>query len=263
MRHEEEDPLAVAQPTEVAEATSRSFREITGVLQDTRQLFKTSSPAERDDQDEIRAYLRRTDNLESLSDTELVTLLLRKERSDSSVLEIARKLTSEMSSLAAVRLPGDVLLRRLGRTNAGTLLAAVELGRRLARVEVANGNLLERPEAVAAYLTFRYARSDQEVMGALFCNARRRLIAEREIYRGTLSRAAVEPRTILKTALLLESRGFILFHTHPSGDPSPSDADLSFTQRMAEASAFLGVRLLDHLILGGGRWVSLLRQGAC
>jgi len=80
---------------------------------------------------------------------------------------------------------------------------------------------------------------------------------------GTLSRAAVEPRAILKECLLRSASGFILFHTHPSGDPSPSAEDLSFTRRMAEAGELVGVRLLDHMILGSaGRWVSLGRRGA-
>ena len=88
-------------------------------------------------------------------------------------------------------------------------------------------------------------------------------IGESDIFRGTLSRAAVEPRAILKEALLRSASGFVLFHTHPSGDPSPSSEDLSFTRRMAEAGELVGVRLLDHLILGSaGRWVSLGRRGA-
>ncbi len=87
-------------------------------------------------------------------------------------------------------------------------------------------------------------------MGALFLDVRNRLIGESEVYRGTLSRAAVEPRAIFKEALLLSASGFLLFHTHPSGDPSPSPEDLSFTRRIAEGGEMLGVRLLDHIILG-------------
>ncbi len=124
-------------------------------------------------------------------------------------------------------------------------------------------DLLDRPDAVASYLSLRYAQEDQEVMGALYLDVRNRLILESDIYRGTLSRAAVEPRTIIKQGLLCSASGFILFHTHPSGDPSPSAEDLTFTRRMAEAGELLGVRLLDHMILGSaGRWVSLGRRGA-
>jgi DNA repair protein RadC len=89
------------------------------------------------------------------------------------------------------------------------------------------------------------------------------LIGEGEIFRGTLSRAAVEPRSILKQGLLEDAAGFVIFHTHPSGDPSPSAEDLAFTRRMAEAGEVVGLRLVDHLIIGcGGRWVSMRERGA-
>ena len=90
-----------------------------------------------------------------------------------------------------------------------------------------------------------------------------RLFAEREIYRGTLSRAAVDPRDILKHGLLYGASRIIVFLTHPSGVPTPSGDDLDFTRRLAEAADVIGLHLQDHLILGlGGRWVSLQARGA-
>ena len=87
-------------------------------------------------------------------------------------------------------------------------------------------------------------------------------MAECEIFRGTLGRAAGEPRAILKRALLFDAAGLILFHTHPSGDPSPSAEHLTFTRRIAEAGEVVGIRLVDHLILGSvARWVSLRQRG--
>ncbi len=100
-------------------------------------------------------------------------------------------------------------------------------------------------------------------MGALYLDTRNRLLAERELYRGTVNRAAVEPRAILKEGLLHGACGMVVFHTHPSGDPSPSPEDLAFTRRLSEGGELVGVRLVDHLILGGvGRWVSLRERGA-
>jgi hypothetical protein len=82
-----------------------------------------------------------------------------------------------------------------------------------------------------------------------------------EIFRGTLHRADVEPRGILKECLLRGAAGVVIFHTHPSGDPTPSDADMQFTRRMAYAAALVGIDLVDHLVHGViGRWVSLKAQ---
>jgi DNA repair protein RadC len=115
---------------------------------------------------------------------------------------------------------------------------------------------------IARYLVLRYAVRDQEVMGALFLDARHRLLAESEIFKGTLVRAATEPRPILCAALSVGAAGLALFHTHPSGDPSPSPEDIRFTRRLEEAGAIVGVNLVDHLILGStSRWVSLRNRG--
>jgi DNA repair protein RadC len=99
-------------------------------------------------------------------------------------------------------------------------------------------------------------------MGALYLDTRNRLLGEDETYRGTLNRAAVEPRALLRRGLELAAAGLLLFHTHPSGDPSPSAEDLAFTRRLAEAGDIVGIRLVDHLVLGaGGAWVSLRQRG--
>ncbi|MCP3957027.1 MAG: JAB domain-containing protein [bacterium] len=201
----------------------------------------------------------------TLSDAELLAVLLRTGRPGMSAIEMGQELLAERGGLSGLLRSEVASLRRrgLGPAKAATLLAAVELGRRLARARMPRRDLLDQPEIVARYLGMRYAQQDQEVMGALYLDVRNRLIAESDIYRGTLSRAAVEPRVILKEGLLRSASGFILFHTHPSGDPTPSAEDLAFTRRLAEAGDLLGVRLIDHLILGSaGRWVSLGRRGA-
>ena len=201
----------------------------------------------------------------ALSDAELLAVLLRTGRPGMSAIEMGQELLAERGGLGGLlRSEASVLRRRgLGEAKVATLLAAIELGRRLARARMPRRDLLDRPEVVANYLSLRYVQQDQEVMGALYLDVRNRLIAESDVFRGTLSRAAVEPRAILKECLLRSASGFILFHTHPSGDPSPSAEDLSFTRRMAEAGELVGVRLLDHMILGSaGRWVSLGRRGA-
>lgn len=143
-----------------------------------------------------------------------------------------------------------------------TLLAGFELARRLALAEVPDRHPMKRPEAVAEYLRLSFGGRDQEILGALFLNSRDGLLACREIYRGALGHASVEPRGVLKEGLLLSAATFVLFHTHPSGNPEPSVEDRLFTRRLADAGDVVGIRLVDHLIVGArGRWVSLARIG--
>ncbi len=201
----------------------------------------------------------------SLSDAELVAVLLRTGYPGVSVLSVARELLDDCGGLAGLIGVDKLQIVRagVGEAKAAMLMAAVEMGRRLAQQAVPERRPMSRPAEVVSYLALRYARRDQEVMGALYLDSRHKMVGDREIFLGTISRAAVEPREILKEALLRRAAGIVLFHTHPSGDPSPSLEDLSFTRRMAEAGEVLGVRLVDHLIVGGaGRWVSLKQRGA-
>jgi len=119
-----------------------------------------------------------------------------------------------------------------------------------------------RPERAAKFLAELVRPFAYEVMGAVLLDTRNRAIGHVIAYMGTLNRAAVEPRGLLIPALLANAAGIILFHNHPSGDPSPSAEDLAFTRRLADAGETLGIRLVDHLILGEEpRWVSLRQRG--
>ena len=202
----------------------------------------------------------------SLTDAELVAVILRTGVRGRPVLTLASDVLQGLGGLDGLALAeaGGLGRWRLGPVRIATLLAAVEIGRRLARARVPRRDPMRSPAAVASYLRLRYCRGEQEVMGALFLDSRNRLVSEAGLFSGTLSRAAVEPRAILKQALLQDAAGIVLFHTHPSGDPTPSAEDIAFTRRMLEAADVVGVRLVDHLILGnGGHWTSLERRGEC
>jgi DNA repair protein RadC len=201
----------------------------------------------------------------SLSDSELLAVLLRTGRVGVSALQMAMDVLRENGGLTGLLTATPHSLRRsgLGAAKAAALLAAVEVGRRLAREQLLDREPLTRPVDVARYLAIRYQTCDQEVMGALFLDARNLLLGEREMFRGTISRISVEPREILRECLQRGAAAIYLFHTHPSGDPSPSAEDLLFTRRMAEAAEIVGLRLADHVVLGHrGRWVSLKEKSA-
>jgi DNA repair protein RadC len=198
-----------------------------------------------------------------LSDAELLAALIAESGEDA--FPLAKALILKWGDLFSLPATTREMLRYdgLAEGQASRLLAAAELARRLAREEVPLRRPLDRPHEVARYLALRYGRRDQEIMGALFLDARHRLLSESETYRGTLHRAAVEPREILKEALLRGASGVVVFHTHPSGDPMPSAEDAFFSRRLADAADIVGVELLDHLVLGNlGRFVSLRQRGA-
>ncbi|MCH7665246.1 MAG: DNA repair protein RadC [Acidobacteria bacterium] len=200
----------------------------------------------------------------ALSNAELLSILLRSGRPGTSAIDLARELLRQSGGLASLgreMLPGNRIVG-VGPTKIAVVLAALELARRLARSEMPDREPMSQPAEVASYLALRYQLGDQEVMGGLYLDTRNRLVAEQEIFRGTLNRVAVEPRAILKFGLLQGAAGIILFHTHPSGDPSPSAEDLAFTRRLAEAGEVVGIRLIDHIILGSPTsWVSLRQRG--
>ena len=141
---------------------------------------------------------------------------------------------------------------------ASRLVAALEIGRRLAWAEVPEEQPLTDPAAVARHLFLRYASAHQEVMGAVLLNLRNQWLGDFVIARGTIDRISVEPRQALVEALRRGATGIILFHNHPSGDPSPSGDDYEFTRRFTEAAAILDLKLIDHLVLGSpNRWYSI------
>lgn len=202
-----------------------------------------------------------------LSDSELIAILLRTGHRGCSVLDLARDLLYDegrgLGGLPALALLVEhdlPSLRRkgLGDAKAATVLAAVELARRLAKAQLPERKPLGNVAAVARYLNLRYARLDQEAMGAIYLDVRSRIISEREHFVGGLDRTSVEPRAVLKEALRLGATAVVIFHNHPSGDPEPSPEDVAFTRRLSRAATAVGIDLVDHLVLAGGRrWVSL------
>jgi DNA repair protein RadC len=201
----------------------------------------------------------------ALSNEELVALLLRTGSRGESALDRARRLLAAHGGLAGLSGVTATELASepgIGPARAAVLGATFEITRRLPAATLAGRDLLNEPRIVKEFLRRTQADDTQERTGALYLNARNRLLKnDPEIYRGTLDRAVVEPREILKRALLARAAGLILYHNHPSGDPSPSREDREFTRRLAIAAEALGVRLLDHVVVGREGCVSFREAG--
>jgi len=201
----------------------------------------------------------------ALTHEELLSLLLRTGTPAESALERARTLLAAHGGLVGLAgLSCEELAREagVGAVRAATIAAAIEIARRLPAETLSGRDLLNEPRLVKEYLRQSQADDSQERTGALFLNARNRLLKnDPEIYRGTLDRAVVEPREILRRALIGRAAGVILYHNHPSGDPTPSREDRDFTRRLASASEAVGVRLLDHIVVGREGCVSFREAG--
>jgi len=201
----------------------------------------------------------------SLSNEELLALLLRTGIAGQSALDGARRLLATREGLNGLSGASPVELsaeRGVGPTRAASIAAALEIARRLPAETLAGRDLFNEPRLVKEFLRQSQADDAQERTGALFLNARNRLLRnDPDIYRGTLDRAVVEPREILRRALLGRAAAVILYHNHPSGDPTPSREDREFTRRLATASEAVGVRLLDHIVVGREGCVSFREAG--
>ena len=200
---------------------------------------------------------------EALNDSELVSLLFRQHRGRSA-LEVAGSLVQDAGGLTDLMSLDYVALRHRGLSEAKAVavLTVAELSRRQARQTVGERLMMTKADEVARYIHLQFGKVDQEVMGVLLVDMRNGVLGEVEVFRGTLTRAAVEPRAILRHALLRHAAGIFLFHTHPGGgSPEPSKEDRDFTRRMVSACELLGIRLLDHLIIGvEGTWVSMKKR---
>jgi len=201
---------------------------------------------------------------EALSDAELLAVLLRTGVSGTDVLAMAQEWLDEAGGLESlVRAdPRQIMSRKgVGLAKGTVVAAALELGRRLARRSLADQQLLDRPEAAVDYLTLRYGHQRVEVFGTLTLDARHRLLRVHELHRGARAHADIEPAEVFNSAIVDNAHAVILWHTHPSGDPTPSGDDEALTRRLADAGRLLGIAVLDHLVVASGGFVSLRQRG--
>lgn len=197
---------------------------------------------------------------ESLSEAELLAVLLRTGRPGCSAVTEAQALLAEAGGLEGVaRMSAKELERRpgIGQAKAASVCAALELGRRVARTDVPGTQLLERPEAAAQYLVARLRGCRREIFGFISLDTRHRFISDHDLWEGTRNHVSVDPAEVFRTALLDDAAGVILFHNHPSGERQASRDDLQLTHRLVRGGRAVGIEILDHLIIAGPDWVSL------
>ena len=188
----------------------------------------------------------------ALSDSELIAILLRTGIPGANAVDIGRQLVLHFGSLAALSrasLPELAKIKGVGRTKAVQLAAAFGLASRLARENIADIPL-DTPVRIYELLGAEMRQLGQESLRVVLLDSKLRLLHVEQVSLGSLNECLAHPREILRPAVLHNAFAFILVHNHPSGDPSPSDADRRVTLRMAEAAKMLQVNFFDHVILG-------------
>lgn len=200
----------------------------------------------------------------ALADTELLALVLGCGSRGTSALELARRLTAEaggLRKLAARTLAEWQVEPGIGEALGARLAAVFEIGRRTRMRPPRRGHPVRHPQQMATYLGARLADAQVESFGVLLLDARNRLLADDVLSQGGWSASVVRPREVFRRALLVGAPALILYHNHPSGDPAPSREDIQITRQIVDAGQLLGIKVLDHLIVGVEGYASLRERG--
>lgn len=199
-----------------------------------------------------------------MGDNELVALLVGSGSRERSALEVAQDVLDLTGGVSGLLHASVDQLRRVGGVGApraARLVAAIELGRRaVAGAGVARQQFLT-PTAIGCYLLPLYGGHPVERFGVMLLDSKNRLIRTAILSVGSLDSSIAHPREIFREAAITSAAGIVVFHNHPSGDPEPSVDDLVLTHRLKTAGEVMGIQLLDHLVLGEGRWFSFRDAG--
>lgn len=200
-----------------------------------------------------------------LSNSELLAILIRTGTTERSALDIARELTDNgglYSNIAQARSVADLSkIKGLGPAKAATILAAVELGRRVAGADPQKKVKLSSPEACVSYLMPRMRYEQQEKFLVLLLDSKNQLLKCQQVSEGTLNASVVHPREVFAPAMLHRAACVLAAHNHPSGDPAPSIEDRKLTQALEATGTVMGIPFLDHIIIGDGRYFSFRENG--
>lgn len=189
----------------------------------------------------------------SLSDAELLAIFLRTGLPGISAVDLSRQLLTEFGSLRAILTASQSEFCRhkgLGNAKFTQLQAVMEMANRHYSETLKRKDCLTNPADTMAYLHSRLRDRQHEVFACVMLDNRNRVIAFREMFRGTIDGASVYPREVVKQALADNAAGVILAHNHPSGIAEPSQADIQITERLKKALALVDIRVLDHVIIG-------------
>jgi DNA repair protein RadC len=201
---------------------------------------------------------------DSLSNGELLAILLRTGTSRENVLQQAGRLLTTWGGLTGLARAGFAELcaeHGMGEAKACQVKAALELGRRLSvSLSAEERPQISSPDQVAALVQTEMGLLSQESLRVILLNTKNHVVAIREVYKGSVNSAQVRVGEVFREAIRENCPSIIVAHNHPSGDPTPSPDDIAVTRDMIQAGSLLDIEVLDHIVIGGGRWISMKQK---
>jgi DNA repair protein RadC len=200
----------------------------------------------------------------ALSDAELVAILLRTGIEGLNAVQLAQQMLLELGGLAGLhRTDYKELVSRqgIGPAKAAQLKAAVELGRRFAAASPEEQPVIDSPDDAAGLLLYEMGALQTEELRVIILDTRNRLIEIAEVYSGSVNASLIRIGEVFREAVRSNAAAVIVAHNHPSGDPAPSPEDIAVTRAFVEAGKLMDIEVLDHLVIGKGRFVSMKAQG--
>jgi len=206
-----------------------------------------------------------TIGIEKLSNAELIALIIHTGTKNKSAIRLAEdvlaRLPGGISDLSSFCLEELLCIEGIGRTKASTILAAVELGKRISATPRPEYFSIESSDDVAGLFMEELRYVKKEHFKSVLVNAKGDIISIENISVGELSSTVVHPREVFNMAIRKSAAAIIFVHNHPSGDPRPSSEDIKTTERLIESGQILGIRVLDHIIIGDGMFSSMRGMG--
>ncbi|MCL4560807.1 MAG: DNA repair protein RadC [Chloroflexi bacterium] len=201
---------------------------------------------------------------QSLKTSELLAILIRVGIQGENAVQIGERLLQDLGGLRGLhRISFEEFCsqRGLGPAKAAQIKAAIEIGRRLAHTEDDERAAVHSPSDAAELVKYEMSAFEQEVLRVILLDTRNRVLQIEEVYQGSLNMSMVRIGELFKHAIRRNAAAMIVVHNHPSGDPTPSPEDVALTREIVRAGKLLDIDVLDHLVIAGGRHVSLKERG--
>jgi DNA repair protein RadC len=201
---------------------------------------------------------------QALTNAELIAILLRVGVKGENAVEVGQRLLQKFGGIAGLHrasMKEMMAQHAVGEAKAAQIKAAIELGRRLMLETPEERPSINSPADGAALLQYEMSALEQEHLRVILLDRRNRVLETVEVYKGSVNSSQVRVGELFKDAIRVNASAIIVAHNHPSGDPTPSPDDVAVTRAIVQAGKLLDIDVLDHLVIGQGKWVSLKERG--